>query len=309
MEPYSLPESIHYDTTIFNGNSAIVAGSNWLQWSKPIGKSQATIIVIGAGGGGGLGAIGAVSNAAGGGGGGSGGMTIVDIPLNQLPAKLFISVGSPKIGNGLASYVATAPNIISGLQTVAMANGGGTGGTATGATAGTAGPSGSIALAANMVIGWPYARLALAGQVGVAGGTTVSAASLPLPLTGLRVTSGGGGSGLPASGNGLTGGSFTTPASPSYFLPHLGGAAPTLATQPANPGNAGFAISDAGFYYYGGTGGSSTFTAATGLGLSQAAGGNGGIGSGGGGAGGALTGSTPAAASYGGAGLVIITCY
>lgn len=308
MEPYALPSSSQYDSAVFTGNSPYNGGENWSTWTKPQGKGMVSFVLIGAGGGGGSGAIGAVSTAAGGGGGGSGAMTILEMPLALLPPVLYISVGNQVAGYPSSTWVSTQPSKLANYV-VATATAGNQGGNASGATAGSAGAGGAIATAAQMPLGWPYVRLALVGQAGAAGGTTSSGTAVTLPVTGLRVTGGTGGGGLPGSGTGSIGGQLTVPASPSYFPAQLGGVGPTTATTPANAGRSGFNVRDAGFYYYGGTGGSSTHGGATGTGLVQGAGGNGGIGSGGGGSGGALTGSTPADNSYGGSGLVIITCY
>jgi hypothetical protein len=308
MEPFGLPNSPHFDKYQFNGNS-MTAGGNWHTWNKPLGKSRIMMMLIGGGGGGGTGVVGANSTAAGGGGGGSGGMTILEMPLDLLPARLYISVGHSKTGAGLASYVSTQPNTTAN-HVVAIANGGAVGGNAAGATAGAAGGAGGIATAATMPLGWAFAKLALAGQAGIIGGTTVAGAALTLPVTGLRMTGGTGGGGLPAAAaTGTNGGSFTVPASPSYFPAQSGGVGSATATNPADNGRNGFAIPEAGFYHYGGTGGASTHGTATGGGLVQSRGGNGGIGCGGGGMGGALTGSTAGVASYGGSGLILFYCY
>lgn len=302
-----LPISPQFDKFTFNGN-AVTAGASWHEWTRPMGKSRITMLIIGAGGAGGTGVVGANSTAAGGGGGGSGGQTIIDMPLDLLPPRLYISVGYGKQAAGIATYVSTQPNTTAN-HVVGLANGGAVGGNAAGATAGAAGAAGGIATNATMPLGWAFA-LALAGQAGIIGGTTVTAGNLTQPLTGLRVTGGTGGGGLPAAAAaGTNGGNITGIASPSYFQVNSGGVGSATATNAADKGRHGFALPEAGFYYYGGTGGASTHGTATGGGLVQAAGGNGGIGSGGGGMGGALTGSTAAAQSFGGEGLVVFWCY
>ena len=308
MEPYGLPGSPHGDVAIFNGNTTSASNLHWHTWTKPLGKSMASIVVIGGGGGGGSGAIGAASTAAGGGGGGSGAMTTIDMPLILLPPRLYISVGVAMQGAGLTSYVSTWPEAASGNagHIVAYANGGSVGGNASGATAGALGTAGAASTSGNMPLSWNYVRALTAGVNGAAGGTTSSGGTVNLG-SGPRTTGGTGGGGLPASGTGSIGGQINGQV--AVFPIYLGGVGPTAATTPANRGSDGFSIRDAGLYFYGGTGGSSTFATATGAGLVQARGGNGAIGSGGGGSGGALTGSTAAAPSYGGAGLVIITCY
>lgn len=307
-DSFGLPSSPQFDKFQFDGNSQS-AGASWYEWSRPTGKSRISMLLIGAGGGGGTGVVGANSTAAGGGGGGSGGMTIIEMPLDLLPPRLYISVGQAKTGAGIASYVSTQPNTTAN-HVVGIANGGAVGGNASGATGGAAGGAAGIATAATMPLGWPFSKLALAGQAGIIGGAAVAGGALTLPTTGLRVTGGTGGGGLPAAAaTGTNGGSITAIASPSYMQGLSGGVGSATATNPADPGRHGFAVPEAGFFYYGGTGGASTHGTATGGGLVQAAGGNGGIGSGGGGMGGALTGSTAAAQSLGGPGLVLFWCY
>lgn len=313
MEPNGLPVSPHYETAIFTGNTTHSSPTlAWSVWTKPVGKSHATIIAIGSGGAGGSGVIGAAAAAAGGGGGGSGGVTIVDVPLSVLPSRLYVSVPHADAANGLSStdntYVSTQQNTTV-ESIVARASGGSAGGNASGATAGIAGVAGVIATAANMSFGWAYRRSVLAGQAGTAGGTTSNGVALTLPVTGIRGTGGSGGGGVPSAGTGSSGGAFTVPASPSYFPAMAGGLVPSSSTTAPGNGLSGFNVRDTGFYYYGGTGGGGTFGTATLGGLVQAAGGNGGVGSGGGGMGGARTGSTPAVVSLGGSGMVIIISY
>jgi len=308
MEPYALPTSTQGDSMIFLGNSTIESGEQWYTWTKPAGKAMASFVIIGAGGGGGSGAIGAAGTAAGGGGGSSGAMTVIDMPLHLLPPRLYISVGYGAVGYAASTWVSTQPNTTSN-HVIGYAMGGNPGSDANNGTAGAGSPGGFAATAANMPLGWQYTRFAATQQVGSSGGATSAGVAVTLPVTGLRLTGGTGGAGVPASGAGLAGGTLTTPASPSYFIAHTGGVAPATATTAPGVGKSGVNIRDAGMFYYGGTGGASTHATATGAGLVQAAGGNGGIGCGGGGMGGALTGSTPAKLSSGGSGMVMITCY
>ena len=304
MDASALPISPHYTTAIYTGSTT------WATWTRPPGKRYALIIATGGGGGGGAGAIGAVSTAAGGGGGGAGATTVVEMPLDLLPPRLYISASFAKAGAGVASYVSTRPDTV-GNHVVAVAAGGAVGGNASGATAGGAGSGAAIPTASLMSLGWAFLKNAIAGPAGIAGGTTGSGIGTALPNTGTRVTGGTGGGGLPASGNGTGGGSYGAFAYPSYFPAPQGGVGATAATTPPSQGVHGIRL-DTGigsYFYYGGTGGGSTFATATGAGLVQGRGGNGAIGSGGGGSGGALTGSTAAAPSYGGAGQVMILCY
>lgn len=308
MEPFGLPINGTVEKYVFNGNS-VTDGASWHTWNKPVGKSMATFIVIGGGGGGGQGVIGANSTAAGGGGGGSGGMTVVHIPLDLLPPRLYISVAAAKTGAGVPSRVSLQPNTTAN-HTFIIANGGGAGGNATGATGGAAGAAAAGATAATMPLGWAFPQLAIGGQAGIVGGAAVSGGNLTLPVTGVRVTGGTGGGGLPAAAAaGTSGGNITAVASPSYMQGLLGGAGSATATAPAAFGNSGFLVPEAGFFYLGGTGGASTHGSASGAGLVQSRGGDGSIGCGGGGNGGALTGSTAATLSLGGPGLVMIYCY
>jgi len=305
VEPYALPASPYSDVAIFSGN-AMTAGTSWQTWTKPIGKAYAHIAIMGAGGGGGSGVIGAANAAGGGGGGGSGALTIIEVPLSFLPPRLYISVAGAKTGSALTTYVSTFPNTTS-AHIVGIALGGNAGGNASGAAGGTAGSGGVVASSSTMPIGWPFVKLVLAGQAGGVGGAAVSAPNVALPVTGLKVTSGTGGGGLPSSGS-TTGGSLTII---DPYPAHGGGSGALSATSSPSDGSAGYKLDASMFgnYYYGGTGGGSTNATATSTGLVQASGGNAAIGCGGGGMGAALTGATAGRLSYGGAGLVIITCY
>jgi hypothetical protein len=310
MDPFSAVTTPLFDKQVFRGNS-VSDGASWHTWYKPRGKSCCSMLLIGGGGAGGTGVIGAASTAAGGGGGGSGAMTILEMPLDFLPDILYISVGALKnTGSATGStYVATRPDTTAN-HTVAIANRGSVGGNASGATAGTAGTAGTIATNALMPLGWAWAKLALAGQVGIAGGTTGAGAALTHPLTGLRITGGTGGAGLGAGGAvGTAGGAITAIASPSYLVGAAGGLGGSAATTPPTNGASGGTYREAGFYFLGGTGGGSTHGSATGAGLVQASGGTGGIGCGSGGMGGALTGSTAGTQSPSTPGVCIIYCY
>lgn len=310
MEPFGLPQSPHFDVAVFNGTT-LTAGTGWQTWTKPAGKAMANILVIGGGGGGGSGALGNPSTAGGGGGGGSGSMTIVEIPLDFLPPRLYVSVGAAKTGAGIGTFVSVSTSTYQD-HIIANANGGGAGGNASGGTAGAAGAAGAAGNASTMPLGSAFVKLRVAGQAGIAGSGNNNASDLTLPTTGLRVTGGAGGGGLQSSsGKASGGGNFITPSDPTNFPIHLGGKKEQAATVPAPSGSHGYRVDNGpgGYFYYGGTGGASTHPTASGAGLTQGAGGNGGIGSGGGGSGGARTGSLAAPISYGGAGLVVITCY
>jgi hypothetical protein len=311
MDNFGLPISPQFERQIYRGFYGSSGGGTSFQvYNVPQGKSMLHIFMLGAGGGGGSGVVGANSTAAGGGGGGSGGQTIIEMPIALLPPRLYVAVAAGKTAGGLASYVTTQPQIATANHIVGIANGGSGGGAAAGATAGGAGGGGSAATNATMPIGWAFSKLVLAGQAGIIGGTTIASAALTHPTTGLHVTGGTGGAGLPAAAtNGTNGGAITAIAEPSNFKGLPTNTGPTSATTPATNGNSGYQYKDNGFYYIGGTGASSTHGSATGAGLVQGSGGDGGIGCGGGGMGGALTGSTAGVLSRGGDGIVIITAY
>lgn len=308
LDYFNLPKNSVADIQEFKGNS-VVAGVTWQTWTKPRGVTMCHIFLLGQGGGGGTGVIGANSVSAGGGGGGSGGQTSVTIPAFMLPDTLFISTGATASGNGAASYVSISPNTTAN-HTVAIANGGGGGGNASAGTGGAAGSAGSIATVGTMPLGWSFANLALAGQAGIIGGAAVAGGALTLPVTGLLVTGGTGGGGLPAAAAaGTNGGAFTVPAAPSQFPPQIGGQGSATATNPADNGSNGWTGMNKLLYSYGGTGGASTHGTATGGGLVQSSGGVGGYGCGSGGMGGALTGSAAGIVSRGGLGYCLIICW
>jgi len=299
------------DVQVFYGTST-AAGNDWITWVKPRGKTMINIILVGKGGNGGLGVVGAVSTAAGGGGGGSGSQTHLTMPLALLPDRLYLSLAGYSATTNLASYIAISPKLTAGAgapianDTLMIANGGGNGGNAAGATAGAAGTAGSIATVGAMPLGWPFATLSLAGQAGIIGGTTVAGGALTIPVTGLWVTGGTGGGGLPASGAGTAGGAFTVAG---QFPPHIGGIGGVTTTPPGN-GAGGYRPIPNLFYGYGGTGGGSTDAAASGGGLRASIGGSGAPGCGGGGNGGSFTGTTPATVGgMGGVSFAIITCW
>lgn len=273
------------------------------RWTKPRGKSMCSILLVGAGGNGGNGVVGANSTAAGGGGGGSGSQVNITVPLWAVPDTLFIGLGSAS-----CAVMITEQYVVN--NRLVFSTSGGNGGNASGATAGAAGTAGAVSNAGSMPLGWQWVHQAVAGQAGIIGGTTVAGAALTLPVTGLCVTGGTGGGGLPAAASaGTAGGSFTVPASPSRFVAHAGGAAQATATLPANWGNNGYRPVAGLIYGYGGTGGGSTHGTATGGGLVASRGGNGAPGCGGGGGGGALTGSTVGGGGLGGPAFCIITCW
>ena len=280
-------------------------GNSVKTWQKPRGKTMCHILAVGAGGNGGNGAVGANSTAAGGGGGGSGGQTSLLMPLWALPDTIYLALGFSINGVRISIF----PDAVANNQLVVVPAGG-NGGNAAGATAGAAGTAGAASAANQMPLGFQWVETALAGQAGIIGGTTVAGAALTLPVTGLLVTGGTGGGGLPAAAATATnGGSFTVPATPSPFPAHSGGIGSATATVPAQGGSTGYCPIAKLLYNYGGTGSSSTHGTATGAGLAQARGGDGAPGCGGGGSGGGLTGSTTATGGLGGPAFCIVTCW
>lgn len=308
-------ESGASDVQIFYGNSPAV-GQMWQTWAKPRGKTMLDILLIGKGGNGGTGVVGANSTAAGGGGGGSGAQTRLTIPLALLPDILYLSLAGQSATAPLASYITIQPTQVGGgglpiaNNVLASAGGGGNGGAGTGAVGGT-GPTGTAAgSAASMPLGWAYAT-SLAGMTGSVGGTTGNAPTLTQSVssvTGLLVTSGTGGGGLPAAAStGSLGGAFTANGAFPLRAP---ASAVISATVPPGNGENGYQPIPKLLYLYGGIGGGSTHGTATGAGLVQSVGGNGAYGCGGGGNGGALTGSTAASTvGQGGAAIAILTCW
>lgn len=287
----------------FSANTS-VAGAGWQTWQKPRGKTMAHILLVGAGGNGGNGAIGANSTAAGGGGASSGAQVSIMVPLWAIPDYLMLSLAHG--GTAAISYVSIAPNTVAN-NALLIANGGANGGSASGATAGTAGGAATAPAASTMPLGWQWLDSALAGQAGIIGGVAVAGGNLTLPTTGLMVTGGTGGGGLPAAAaSGTSGGNFTVAG---VFPAHAGGAAQATATNPANNGSHGYRPVAGSLYGYGGTGGGSTHGTATGGGLVASRGGNGAPGCGGGGGGGALTGSAAGGGGLGGPAFCIITTW
>ncbi len=288
---------------------AVSAATSWKALAIPPQYTMAHFFVLGGGGASGNGAVGANSTAAGGGGGGSAGQTSLFIPTRFLPDTIYISAGyggNAANGSGLVSRVAIQPDVAVNHQ-IAIANGGGGGGNAAGATAGAAGAAGAAATLALMPLSARGVSTLLIGQTGIIGGVAVAGAAQTLPTTGLLVTGGTGGGGLPAAATaGTNGGAFTVPAG-GFFPANVGGAGSAVAANPPLEGSHGVRGFNGLDYYYGGTGGGSTHGTATGGGLVGARGGDGAYGCGGGGGGGALTGSTQGSFGRGGAGLVVVT--
>ncbi len=301
---FGLPRNRLADVQVFSGSSAAV-GVGWHHWRRRPGTSFVAIFAVGTGGAGGNGAVGANSAAAGGGGGGSAGQSVWHSSGLWLPDDLFISVGMGPTAGGttIPSRVAIVASTTAN-DTILWAGGGGNGSNAAAGTAGAAGPAGAVTNMPNNPLAGMGVTQYLAGQAGIIGGTTVSGAALAAPVTGLVITGGTGGGGLPAAATAGTNGGFISVSSP--FPTQKSGAGGTSATTPGENGSNGFQPFPGLQFFYGGTGGGSTHGSATGAGLQAGNGGNGSYGSGGGGGGGALTGGTAGLGGRGGDGLVVI---
>lgn len=313
LDMFHTPSATIADIQRFIGTNTVSSTQQFQTWVKPRGKSMAHIFIVGSGGNGGSGAIGANSTAAGGGGGGSGPQSSLIIPLHFLPPTLSIMLMAGGVGSGINSYICFEPSTAStpaANQVLMLAQSGGNGGSASGATAGAAGAAGANSLVGSCPLSGLGTYFSVAGQAGIIGGVAVNALALTLPTTGLIVTGGTGGGGLPAAAaTGTYGGSFSAPVSPSSFPSTSGGVGSGVATAPAASGISGFTGINGLMFNYGGTGGASTHGTATGGGLVQSSGGNGAPGCGGGGSGGALTGSTSGKVGLGGPAFCIITCW
>lgn len=284
-------------------------GQSVQAWVKPRGKTMCSILLIGSGGNGGNGAIGAAGAAAGGGGGGSGSQVTLTMPLFMLPDMLYLYLGDLTFLN---STIRVSLDNSASNNVLMVVYPGGNGGNASGATAGIAGVAGVVPTAANMPLGWAFRASTVigTGTPGIAGGTNIAGGAWEMSTsgnTGLLVTGGTGGGGLPSTAiAGTAGGGITGQG----LLPSIvGPAGGSTATTPPSHGTNGLApVPNLGFWY-GGTGGGSTHGGATGAGLVQSNGGNGSYGCGGGGSGGALTGSAAGTPGVGGPSYCLITCW
>jgi hypothetical protein len=268
-------------------------GGTWMQWSKPRGVSTVGFFVLGAGGNGGNGHIGAIASAGGGGAGGSGSQSYVVLSARFLPETLYI-------------YMATNPAVLVAQQDTAMnriitANSGGNGGNSSSATGGTAGAAGAVATIANMPLAGFGMYTLIAGAAGTTGADAgVSGFTPATGTTGLRVWSGGSGSGGPNAlldegrfSNATGGPPNAIGAITGNGISESGSNA--IWTQPYRFTNIQPSVGGAGGYGGTGTGGAGHGGAGT-------------FGCGGGGGGGALTGSAAGAGvgGLGGPALVLI---
>ena len=292
LDLYNLPKTT--DVQTFIGNMQTNATS-MQKWHKPRGKNMTYMFLLGEGGNGGAGAIGAAGSAGGGGGGASGVQGQLLIPTYLLPDTLDIYLGAG--GTGSISYI-SYPNILASASIYMACSPGGNG------TAGASGaPAAAIPIASMRLAGTGIWK-SIGANGGAAGGVNTAGNNLTLPVTGIVVTGGTGGAGVPVSGAGLNGGSYISP--PPIFPAHAGGVGGSGTTTPPSNGTNGYQANQGLFFQYGGTGGGSTHSTATGAGLVQSSGGSGAFGCGGGGSGGALTGSTAGKAGRGGPGFCMI---
>ena len=298
------------------GPNTVTANTGWSQWTKPRGIAMVYFFAVGAGGGGGDAVAGAASTAAGGGGGGSGGQTTLLVPAMSLPDTLFLTVArgvpnntSTTAGAGVATRVCIAPTAVAN-DCLLIANSGASGGKSAGSTPGAVGTAGAIANINTMPLAGMGTYSLLAGQVGIIGSNT-SGAALALPVTGLVVTGGTGGAGVPASNTAGNAGGLMTGVAGSYLasanIP--GGTGGTTAPTAGGDGRGGMRPFKNLIYGLGGTGGGSCGLTAVPAGAAGGNGGRGAPGCGGGGGGGAFTASAFGIGGLGGDSFVIIACW
>lgn len=286
----------------------LYASNNFQKYDIPRNCSFLYIFLVGAGGSGGNGAVGAAGSAAGGGGGGGASQTVVICPATFLPSTIFCSIPYATVGTAAGARITVYPDTTGFTRYVTQANGGSPATNAVGATPGAGGAAQAVSGTNGMAFGLAGMVTQIAGQAGQTGGTTGAPATpLSLPTTGVVVTGGAGGAGLPATGGGsANGGSLIVPSSGAFFPTQLGGQGAVDAITPPTNGLDGINFPNDLLYFYGGSGGGSTWADALTTGLVGALGGRGGYGAGGGGGGGALTGSTAGAGGLGGDGLAVI---
>lgn len=192
-----LANHAHTDETIFM--SSITGNTSWMPWTKPVGKTMAFMIAIGAGAGGGGGRVNAPQFQAG--GGGSGAITCLEIPLFLLPNTIYIQIGVGGTGAnpgslggaggaGALTYISTQPsNAAANLILISGAA------AATGGGAPVAGTASTIATATSAILMNLGVWTSIAGQNGTDGSGTG-----PVQALGSLIVSGGAGSGEPVTG-------------------------------------------------------------------------------------------------------------
>jgi hypothetical protein len=267
-------------------------------WQRPLGFTQARIILFGGGGGGGSGRRGTTGVTYGGGGGGSGGVTVVDVPLSDLPdASYTVTVGASAAGGAARTSTnngatGTAGNVTwfsaSTLWTAAGGGGGGGGSSTTGASGGAGG--------AGMIPG-------VGGGTGDGGYGNPGGGGFSVPV----IAPGAGGGGGWNSGTAGFGGGAGGNSSGGVGTNSVGLAGGTGGATTPTAGAAGTAPTDisAGLIAGGaGGGGGGTSNSAT-----ASAGGAGAAPGGGGGGGGGSNNANSGAGAAGARGACIIICW
>lgn len=267
-------------------------------WQRPLGFSQARIILFGGGGGGASGRRGTTGVTYGGGGGGAGGVTVVDVPLTDLPdASYTVTVGASAAGGAARTSTNNGANGTAGNVTwfsasdkyTAGGGGAGQGGTTSSANGGGGG--------AGMIPGAPGGSGD--GIDGTAGGFNIA---VPIIAPG-----GGGGGGWNSNGSIGSAGGGGGNTSGGVGTNSAGLAGGTAGTTTPTAGGAGAAPTDisAGLIAGGaggGGGGSSN-------GATASAGGAGAAPGGGGGGGGGSNNANSGAGAAGARGAVVIICW
>lgn len=263
-------------------------------WQRPLGFSQARIILFGGGGGGGSGRRGTTGDTYGGGGGGAGGVTVVDVPLDDLPdATYTVTVGASAAGgaartstnNGLAGTAGNVTWFSASTLWTAAGGAAGSGGTTIAGDFG-AGGAGTV--------------------IGADGGSSTFAGSKGTSPTSVISPGGGGGGGLHSGGVGTTGGAggSTSGGVGTNSVGLAGGTAGTTGPGAGGAGTAPTTIS-AGLIAGGaGGGGGGTSNSAT-----ASAGGAGAAPGGGGGGGGGSNNANSGAGAAGARGACYIICW
>jgi len=247
-------DTFNFPTPQQSNYQEFYGGGTVRDWVKPRGASMVRIMLIGPGGGGGNG-----STTVGGGGGGSGAVTSWIGPAMFVPDVLRITIGAGGISSapGASTTVVYQAKDGTGYELLNGQAGD------SGANAVTPGGAGSAMLANQFTAAGIFTSIA--GQAGVAGGSSGAGTNQPVSTT-TFLSGGAGGSGATANIGGRV--------SPNYGYPAL----PNTPAGGTVAGANGYFITQPILVGCGGAGGSTN--QATG-----SAGGRGGIGCGGGGAG------------------------
>jgi hypothetical protein len=277
--------------------------TNYSNYLVPRGKSMLFIYAVGGGGGGGGGFTGVASSTrGGGGGGGSGSISTLVVPIHLLPHKLFVRVnpggGGGKVGVGNSGVGRPSVVHLAEATTIPTADillttsGGSGGGNGTSSVGGSSGGSGGATTAGNMPLAGIGLWSSFAGQAGVAGGTPAGgpAVASAIPVTGINVMGGAGGSGTTSSDQGGSSITGITSSKLSESRPQQ---------NVTGNGSGGFTLRDL-FFNFPGMGG---------IALNSAAGGDGGNGAFGCGGGGGGAGTTGGRGGDGGSGLIIMIAW